>query len=158
MMMIATPRLNANRNRRRRATLISFRHDRATMLTYTAARDTLINELRANALDHEAQRYDTIGRRFDRLEHEFPVGTAPELGRLHIALAFWDGWIDARNNGWPGQPIKEADWPALARSVADDLAHDHDISSPVVLARFDLVANPRLNERVQTLAARLRNR
>jgi hypothetical protein len=27
-----------------------------------------------------------------------------------------------------------------------------------VLARFDLVANPQLNERVQTLAARLRNR
>jgi hypothetical protein len=128
------------------------------MLTYAAARDTLVNELRSNALDHEAERYDAIGRRFDRLEHEFPVGTAPELGRLHIALAFWDGWIDARNNGWPRSTIKENEWPGLARAVADDLAADHDISNPVVLSRFDLVANPRLNERVQTLAARLRNR
>ncbi|MFL5614910.1 MAG: hypothetical protein ACJ796_14700 [Gemmatimonadaceae bacterium] len=127
-------------------------------LTYAAARDALVKELRANALDHEAQRYDAIGRRFDRLEHEFPIGTAPELGRLHIALAFWDGWIDARNNGWPREIIKEDDWPTLARSVADDLAADRDISNKTVLARFDLVANPRLNERVQTLASRLRNR
>jgi hypothetical protein len=128
------------------------------MLTYTTARDTLVKELRANADDHEAERYDTIGRRFDRLEHEFPTGTAPELGRLHIALAFWDGWIDARNNGWPRGPIDITQWPSLARSVADDLAADRDISNKLVLSRFDLVANPRLNERVQTLAARLRNR
>ena len=128
------------------------------MLTYAAARDTLVQELRANALDHEAGRYDTIGRRFDRLEHEFPTGTAPELGRLHIALAFWDGWIDARNNGWPRGAIAEGDWPTLARSVADDLAADRDIQNPLVRSRFDLVANPRLNERVQFLAARLRDR
>ena len=128
------------------------------MLTYAAARDTLVQELRANALDHEAGRYDTIGRRFDRLEHEFPTGTAPELGRLHIALAFWDGWIDARNNGWPRGTIAEGDWPTLARSVADDLAADRDIQNPLVRSRFDLVANPRLNERVQFLAARLRDR
>ena len=128
------------------------------MLTYAAARDTLVKELRANAVDHEAEHYDAIGRRFDRLEHEFPTGTAPELGRLHIALAFWDGWIDARNNGWPRGPIGEKDWPALARSVANDLEKDRDVSDRLVLSRFDLVANPRLNERVQTLAARLRNR
>ena len=128
------------------------------MLSYTAARDVLVKELRANAADHEAERYDTIGRRFDRLEHEFPTGTAPELGRLHIALTFWDGWIDARNNGWPRGPIGLADWPALARRVADDLEADRDITDKLVLSRFDLVANPQLNERVQTLAARLRNR
>ena len=128
------------------------------MLTYAKARDALVQALRLNAADHEAERYDAIGRTFDRLEHDFPTGTAPELGRLHIALAFWDGWIDARNNGWPRGPIGAAEWPLLARLVADDLEADHDISDKTVLARFDLVANPRLNERVQTLAARLRNR
>ena len=128
------------------------------MLAYTEARDTLVTELRANAADHEAERYDTIGRRFDRLEHDFPVGTAPELARLHIALAFWDGWIDARNNGWPRGAIDMAQWPILARRVADDLAADREIQDPLVRARFDLVANPRLNERVQWLAARLRSR
>lgn len=128
------------------------------MLTYAKTRDTLVEQLRADAADHEALRFDAIGRRFDRLEHDFPTGTAPELGRLHIALTFWDGWIDARNNGWPRGPIALADWPVLARRVADDLAADRDIVDPIVLSRFDVVAHPRLNERVQTLAARLRAR
>jgi hypothetical protein len=128
------------------------------MLTYQAARDTLIEQLRADAAAHRAGRYDEIGRRFDRLEHQFPVGTAPELAKLHIALAFWDGWIDARNNGWQRGPIALDEWPALADEVAADLAADRDITSPLVLSRFDLVAHPKLNERVQTLAARLRQR
>lgn len=128
------------------------------MLTYTAARDTLIEMLRADAKAHAAAHYDEIGRRFDRLEHQFPTGTAPELGRLHIALTFWDGWIDARNNGWPRGPIALEQWPVLAESVASDLERDHEISNATVLARFDIVAHPNLNERVQTLAARLRQR
>ncbi|HEY5219113.1 MAG TPA: hypothetical protein VIJ16_04850 [Gemmatimonadaceae bacterium] len=128
------------------------------MLTYTAARDALVQMLRADAQAHVATHYDEVGRRFDRLEHQFPTGTAPELGRLHIALAFWDGWIDARNNGWPRGPIALDEWPVLAEQVATDLAADREISSPLVLSRFDLVAHPNLNERVQTLAARLRQR
>ena len=128
------------------------------MLTYTAARDTLVEQLRADSRAHAAGNYDEIGRRFDRLEHQFPTGTAPELGKLHIALTFWDGWIDARNNGWPRGSIAVEDWPALAEHVAADLQNDREISSGPVLARFDIVANPKLNERVQTLAARLRDR
>ena len=126
------------------------------MLTYAEARDALVQHLRHDALAHETERFDAIGRRFDSIEHHFPRGTAPEYGRLHIALTFWDGWIDARNHGWPRGPISEADWPRLARVVADDLAADRDIVEPVVLARFDIVAHPMLNERVQTLASRLR--
>ena len=128
------------------------------MLSYAGARDTLIEELLADAAAHEAANYDVIGRRFDGIEHRFPTGTAPELGRLHIALAFWDGWVDARNNGWPRGPIALADWPGLARRVAADLAADREVSDATVLARFDIVAHPKLNERVQTLAARLRQR
>ena len=123
------------------------------MLTYAAARDALVQELRRDAVAHESERYDAIGRGFDAIEHRFPTGTAPELARLHIALAFWDGWIDARNNGWPRGPIAVGDWPRLARQVAADLEADQEISDGAVLARFDLVAHPKLNERVQTLAA-----
>jgi len=128
------------------------------MLTYDAARDALVAELRADAAAHRLGNYDAIGRRFDRLEYEFPRGTAPELAKLHIALAFWDGWIDARNNGWPRGPIALEQWPDLAEQVAERLAANRNIAAPLVLARFDLVAHPRLNERVQTLAARLRDR
>lgn len=128
------------------------------MLSYAAARDTLVEQLRGDARAHRAGQYDEIGRRFDRLEYEFPVGTAAELGKLHIALAFWDGWIDARNNGWPRGPIAASDWPELAEAVAAELAADQEIKVPLVLARFDLIAHPQLNERVQTLASRLRRR
>lgn len=126
--------------------------------SYAASRDALVAELRRDAAAHRAGAYDEVGRRFDAVERHFPHGTAPELGRLHIALTFWDAWVDARNHGWPRGPVGEADWPALAERVADDLAADRDITDPVVLARFDLVRHPGLNERVQTLAARLRAR
>ena len=128
------------------------------MLTYAAARDTLIEQFRADANAHRIEKYDEIGRRFDRIEHQFPTGPAPELGKLHLAFAFWDGWINARNNGWPRGPIALKDWPVLAETIAADLQADHELSSPVVLANFDVVAHPNLNERVQTLASRLRRR
>jgi hypothetical protein len=126
------------------------------MKTYAVARDALVAHLREDADAHEVGRYDMIGRRFDDVERHFPTGTAPELGRLHVALAFWDGWVDARNHGWPSGPIARDAWPVLARAVASDLEGDRDITAPLVLARFDLVAHPKLNERVQHLAARLR--
>ena len=126
------------------------------MRTYAVARDALVAHLREDADAHGAERYDVIGRRFDDVERHFPSGIAPELGRLHVALAFWDGWIDARNHGWPGGPIVRDAWPELARSVAADLEADRDIAAPIVVARFDPVAHPKLNERVQHLAARLR--
>jgi hypothetical protein len=128
------------------------------MMNYMEARDSLVSNLRLDADAHDAGQFDAVGRRFDWLEHRFPRGTAPELGRLHIALTFWDGWIHARNHGWPPGPIRVDDWPALARSVADDLSADLEISNATVLENFDFVAHPRLNERVQILAARLRER
>lgn len=128
------------------------------MMTYPEARDALVTNLRHDADAHEAENYDAIGRRFDAVEYRFPRGTEPELGRLHIALAFWDGWVHARNHGWPPGPIGIGAWPGLARAVADDLQADRDVATEDVLAHFDLVAHPRLNERVQILAERLRGR
>src|SRR5258706_14103446 len=79
------------------------------MLSYAAARDTLVQRLRADAAAHRLGRYDEVGRGFDRLEQQVPNGKEAELGRLHIALAFWDGWIDARNNGWPRGTLDQGD-------------------------------------------------
>jgi hypothetical protein len=128
------------------------------MMNYAEARDSLISNLRLDADAHDATQYDAVGRRFDWLEHRFPRGTAPELTKLHIALTFWDGWVHSRNHGWPPGPISLGDWPQLARSVARDLAADHEISDTTVLENFDFVAHPRLGERVQILAERLRER
>ena len=126
------------------------------MLTYAAARDSLVEQLLGDAAAHEAGRYDEIGRRFDSIEREFPRGGAPELTRLRVALIFWDGWIDARNRGWQSpQSIGTDEWPRLARGVAADLVGDREITSALVRARFDSSAHPSLGDRVQTLNNRL---
>ena len=126
------------------------------MLTITAARTSLAEQLLLDASAHDAGRYDSIGRRFDGLEHAFPTGAEPAMTKLRIALTFWDAWIDARNHGWqPTSGIQQAEWPALARAVAADLAADREISDAKVRERFDAAAHPKLGDRVQILAARL---
>jgi hypothetical protein len=128
------------------------------MMDYTAARAALAEALLRDAAAHEASKDDEIGRRFDSLEHVFPRGTNAELAKLRIALTFWDGWIDARNHGWqPSSGIQRHEWPNLARDIAADLAADRDILNPSVRARFDAETHASLGERVQILAARLRD-
>jgi hypothetical protein len=127
------------------------------MLTYGAARVALVEHLRTDATAHEAERYDEVGRRYDAVEREVPRGQAPELTKLYVALTFWDGWIDARNRGWPsGGSIGKAEWPLLARRIAADLASDREITDPRVCARFDPSAHGSLSDRAHTLADRLR--
>jgi hypothetical protein len=124
---------------------------------YAAARAALALHLRGDATAHEAGRVDAVGRRFDAMERTLPRGATPDLTKLRIALTFWDAWIDARNGGWPSSTdIPRSEWPRLARLIASDLTDDRDITDPVVLACFDVAANPSLGGRVQTLAARLR--
>jgi hypothetical protein len=127
------------------------------MVTYGSARNSLVGELLKDAAAHEAGRFDAIGRRFDGIERDLPRGAAPALAKLHVALAFWDGWIDARNRGWQGDAdIQKGEWPMLARRIASDLSDDREISDPRVGARFKASLGGSLGGRVATLAARLR--
>jgi hypothetical protein len=128
------------------------------MVTYRSSRDSLVGELLKDAAAHEAGRFDAIGRRFDSIERDLPRGTSPALARLRVALAFWDGWIEARNHGWlNGGDIPKAEWPMLARRMASELASDLAISDARVSARFDVSAAGGLRGgRVETLDARLR--
>jgi hypothetical protein len=125
--------------------------------TYAAARDQLVDQLLRDAMAHDAERYDDVGRRFDSVERALPRGAAPELGRLRVAIAFWDGWIEARNRGWrPDRGIGKAEWPVLARIVAADLEGDRDATDTRLVTRFDVSRYPSLGDRVQALAARMR--
>jgi hypothetical protein len=111
------------------------------VLSYTAARDQLVDQLLRDAMAHEAERYDEVGRRFDSVERVLPHGGEPELGKLRVALTFWDGWIDARDSGWRSEDgIAKTDWPLLARIVAADLEGDRDVTDARVVTRFDAAA------------------
>lgn len=129
------------------------------MLTPLAAREALTAYLLKDADAHEAQRFDEIGRRFDGYEHAFPRGAEPELVELRVALTFWDAWIDARNHGWQVTAgIQPAEWPALARGIAADLAAARAIRDPRVRRLFDAGGRSGLGDRADGLATRLRNR
>jgi uncharacterized membrane protein YeaQ/YmgE (transglycosylase-associated protein family) len=125
------------------------------MATYGTTRNSLVAELLKDAAAHEAGRFDEVGRRFDGIERDLPRGTAPALTKLRVALAFWDGWIDARNQGWQSGDIPKGEWPMLARRIASELSADRDISDARVGARFDASVGGSLGGRVQTLQPRL---
>ena|SRR5918997_4913730 len=108
------------------------------MVTYAAARNALVAALQRDAASHEGGRFDEIGLRFDGIARDLPRGRVPALTRLRVALAFWDGWIDARDQGWlGGGDIPKGEWPMLARRIASELSSDQDISDARVSARFD---------------------
>ena len=136
------------------ATLLDGETD---MVSYGTARNSLVAELLKDAAAHEAGRFDEVGRRFDGIERDLPRGTAPALAKLRVALAFWDGWIDARDQGWQGGgDIPKGEWPMLARRIASDLSADRNISDARVGARFDVSVGGALGGGLPTLDARLR--
>ena len=129
----------------------------AEMLSYSAARESLVEQLLGDAEAHDAERYDEIGRRYGSLEYGLPRGDDQALTKLRVALTFWDDWIDARDRGWQAAGgIRQAEWPLIARSVAADLAADREIADARVHVLFDGSAEPRLRQQPQMLAARLR--
>jgi uncharacterized membrane protein YeaQ/YmgE (transglycosylase-associated protein family) len=149
-----------------RAPVHATRHDRTdhveaarSIMTYAEARGELVEQLLRDAMAHDAGRYHDVGRRFENIERGLPRGGRPDLGRLRVALTFWDGWIDARNRGWqqPDGGIAKTEWPLLARGVAADLEGNRDVTDARVTMHFDTAAAyPRPASRVQVLAARLR--
>ena len=107
-------------------------------MSYADVRNALVAALQRDAALHETGRFDEIGTRFDGIARDLPRGKAPALKRLRVALAFWDGWIDARDQGWlGGGNIVKGEWPMLARRIASDLSADKDISDGRVGSRFE---------------------
>jgi uncharacterized membrane protein YeaQ/YmgE (transglycosylase-associated protein family) len=132
--------------------------DAQPQLGYAAARDRLVDQLRSDAIAHEAEHYGEVGRRFQSVQRVMPQGGRPELAKLKVAVAFWGDWIDARDRGWPPDAgITKAEWPWIARTVAADLESDREVTDARVVARFDAGSDTSLGERMQTIAARIRS-
>ncbi len=110
------------------------------MPAYDAARQALVAGLIEDALAHEAGEYAEIGRQLpairDTLSREDPAWPL----RLQLAVRFWGGWTEARDERWnereAEKPIAVADWPRFARTIASDLALDRDTAEPAIVSRF----------------------
>ena len=105
---------------------------------YDAAREALVAGLIEDALAHDAGRYAEIGRELPAV-HRILSRQNP-ASRLQVALRFWRGWTEARDERWrrdeADKLIAVADWPRFARTIASDLALDRDTREPAILARF----------------------
>jgi hypothetical protein len=120
---------------------------------YDELRERFASSLESAAQAHEAGNLSDIETGYDALDQELPRGEGAEYDKLHIALHFWDGWIDARNHDWQYyEGIAEQDWPRLARVLAADLRADREIGEERILRHFDLrnsAARPSLWNRLR---------
>jgi uncharacterized membrane protein YeaQ/YmgE (transglycosylase-associated protein family) len=107
---------------------------------YDAARQALVAGLIEDALAHEAGRYSEIGRQLPAVRATVSRQNPLWNSRLQVALRFWRGWTEARDERWRGDEadklIAAADWPGFARTIASDLALDRDTTEPTVVSRF----------------------
>ena len=113
------------------------------MPAYDAARQALVAGLIEDALSHEAGRYEEIGRQLPAVRDRMSRQATPWNSRLQLAMRFWRGWTQARDERWRASgaelPVAVADWPRYARTIAFDLALDRDTMTPAIVGRFAYV-------------------
>lgn len=108
-------------------------------INYDDIRERFSSCLERAAEAQEAGNVAGIDTGFDALDEDLPRNQGAEFDKFHIALHFWDGWIDARNHDWQYyEGIGEHDWPQLARALASDLRADREPQERRILQHFDL--------------------
>ena len=107
---------------------------------YDTARQALVAGLIEDALAHDAGRYAEIGGQLPDVRRILSRQNPSPPSRLQVALRFWRGWTEARDERWRGDEadklIAVADWPRFARTIASDLALDRDTMEPAIVTRF----------------------
>jgi hypothetical protein len=112
-------------------------------VVYEELRERLVACLDAAVRAQESGDLRAIETGFDQLDSELPRDAGPEFDKLHVALHFWDCWIDAGNHNWLYYPgLAADDWPRLARAIVHDLQQNRDISDERVVERFDSRRQP----------------
>jgi hypothetical protein len=103
----------------------------------TEGDEILAAALLEDAIADESGEYGRVANRYDDIYGELlPI---QDLGvrRFAIAFHFWDGWCDARNHEWRYYPgLTAADWPRLARHIAENLRRGEDATDTMVLENF----------------------
>jgi hypothetical protein len=107
-------------------------------MEYDDLREELALALNAAADSQDAGDLAAIEIGYDDLDGRLLRNADPRFDKLHIALHFWDGWIDSRNHEWLYyEPLSAADWPVLARAIAQQLQGNREIADESVLRHFD---------------------
>jgi hypothetical protein len=106
-------------------------------LSYVDAKQQLMMVLQRDALLHGARKFDELGEGYEDVDARVPRNAGPQFTKVLIALEFWGSWLDSCEHDWFFyEPLKEADWPVLARRIIDDLRADREITDPVLLDKF----------------------
>ncbi|MBI2799142.1 MAG: hypothetical protein HYX63_02475 [Gammaproteobacteria bacterium] len=121
---------------------------------YHELRRHLLVLLKSDVHLHELGRYESIGIGFSEINASLAEFNEPHYSKLHVAVRFWDAWITARDAGWQKiEGIAIEAWPTLAKTILNDLEHDHQISDSYVRTHFDLTSTqPYLRPLVGTSA------
>ncbi|MDO8828032.1 MAG: hypothetical protein Q7V21_15590 [Methylophaga sp.] len=122
-------------------------------LPYSEAKSVLLDILIREAELHESGRYGELGANYDEVDQKLPHNGGPEFGKLLLALEFWTGWLDSAGHDWLFyEPIRESDWPILARAIERNLEADREPTDPVLLKHFaPRPKRPSLFSRVRAL-------
>ena len=120
---------------------------------YAEAKSALLDILTREAALHESGRFGELGANHDEVDQKLPRNGGPEFGKLLLALEFWSGWLDSAEHDWFFyEPIRENDWPILARAIVRDLEADREPTDPVLLKHFaPKPKGPSLFSRVRAL-------
>ncbi len=97
------------------------------------------------ALDaHENQDFFSIGKYLDEYEVllyklEIEQGTL-----LLVAHEFLTGWSDSAAHDWyHWEPLKQEDWPRLAKIILQDLRANREVTDPEILSEFRYISEPK---------------
>jgi len=83
------------------------------------AAEFVAQALEQDAEAHEAGRFNDIAKRWDDVYGKLlPIQDTSEP-IFAMAMRFWDDWKDASNHKWMyHKPMKQTDWPRVARVIA----------------------------------------
>lgn len=115
--------------------------DRARVLGGRPGRPVEYDDVRTRLADAlelataaESTGLHLVSAGYDELDGLVPRGADPRYDKLHVALQFWDRWIDSSRHDWLHyEGMTKDSWPALGRTIVDDLRADRDIQSAQVL-------------------------
>ena len=101
------------------------------------ATELLASALEKDANDQDLGQIENLGMQWDNVYGQ--ILSIDEINQplYNLAFRFWDDWADAANHEWKYyEPIKEAEWPSIAREIACSLRSQVLPTNPLIIEKF----------------------